>query len=94
MLLVAVSVILSLTFSLARPSFFRSPHIGGKNLSLEPVPPCLQWVMPILKGTGNTRLCSRFGYGKRISTRAKSVNSEHRHEPLALREQPGKDYGS
>src|ERR1039458_2106788 len=79
---------------LARPSFFRPPCIGGQNLSLEPVPPCLQWVMPILKGTGNTRLCSHFGYGKRISTRAKSVNSEHRHEPLALREQPGKDYGS
>jgi hypothetical protein len=35
--------------------------------------------MPILKGIGNTLLCSRFGYGKRISTRAKSVNSEHRH---------------
>jgi hypothetical protein len=35
--------------------------------------------MPILKGTGNTLLCSRFGYGKRISTRAKSVNSENRH---------------
>ena len=50
--------------------------------------------MPILKGIGNTLLCSRFDYGKRISTRAKSVNSEHRHEPLALREQPGKDYGS
>ena len=33
----------------------------------------------ILKGTGNTLLCSRFGYGKRISTRAKSVNSEHLH---------------
>ena len=80
--------------TLARPSFFRSPCIGGQNLSLEPVPPCLQWVMPILKGIGNTLLCSRFDYGKRISTRAKSVNSEHRHEPLALREQPGKDYGS
>ena len=36
--------------------------------------------MPILKGTRNTLLCSRFGYGKRIcSTRAKSVNSENRH---------------
>jgi hypothetical protein len=35
--------------------------------------------MPILTGTGNTLLCPRFGYGKRISTRAKSVNSEHRH---------------
>jgi hypothetical protein len=33
--------------------------------------------MTILKGTGNSLLCSRFGYGKRISTRAKSVNSEH-----------------
>ena len=33
--------------------------------------------MPILKGTGNTLLCSRFGYGKRISTRAKSVNNEN-----------------
>ena len=32
--------------------------------------------MPILKGTGNTLLCSRFVYGKRISTRAKSVNSD------------------
>ena len=80
--------------TLARPSFFRSPCIGGQNLSHEPVPPCLQWVMPILKGAGSTLLCSYFGYGKRISTRAKSVNSEHRHEPLALREQPGKDYGS
>ena len=39
----------------------------------------MQWVMPILKGTGNTLPCSRFGYGKRISTRAKSVNSENRH---------------
>jgi hypothetical protein len=29
--------------------------------------------MPILKGAGNTLLCSRFGYGKRISTRTKSV---------------------
>ncbi len=38
--------------------------------------------MPILKGTGNTLLHSRFGYGKRISTRAKSVNSEHRHQHL------------
>ena len=37
--------------TLARPSFFRSPRIGGQNRSLEPVPPCLQWVMPILKGT-------------------------------------------
>jgi len=38
--------------------------------------------MPILTGTGNT-LLPRFGYGKRISTRAKSVNSEnrHRHDP-------------
>jgi hypothetical protein len=45
-------------------------------LSLEPVPPYLQWVMPILKGTGNTLLCSRFVCGKRHSTRAKSVNSE------------------
>jgi hypothetical protein len=36
--------------------------------------------MPMLKGTGNTLLCSRFGYGKRISTRAKSVNSENRHD--------------
>src|ERR1035441_6837932 len=70
----------SIVSRLARPSFFRPPCIGGQNLSLEPVPPCLQWVMPILKGTGNTLLCSRFGYGKRISTRAKSVNSEHRHE--------------
>jgi hypothetical protein len=35
--------------------------------------------MPILKGTRNTLLCSRFAYGKRISTPAKSVNSEHRH---------------
>ena len=34
--------------------------------------------MPILKGTGNTLLCSRFGYGKRISTRAKRVNGENR----------------
>ena len=33
--------------------------------------------MPILKGTGNTLLCSRFAYGKRISTPAKSVNSEN-----------------
>ena len=32
--------------------------------------------MPILKGAGNTLLCPRFGYGKRISTRAKSVNSD------------------
>jgi hypothetical protein len=32
--------------------------------------------MPILKGAGNTLLCPRFGYGKRISTRANSVNSE------------------
>jgi hypothetical protein len=39
----------------------------------------MQRVMPILKGTGNTLLCSRFGYGKRISTRAKGVNSENRH---------------
>src|ERR1017187_304622 len=62
--------------TLARPSFFRSPYIGGQNLSVEPVPPYLQWVMPILKGAGITLLCSRFGYGKRISTRAKSVNSE------------------
>jgi hypothetical protein len=29
--------------------------------------------MPILKGTGNTLLCSRVGYGKQISTPAKSV---------------------
>jgi hypothetical protein len=58
--------------TLARPSCFRSPCIGGQNLSLEPVPPCLQRVMPNLKGTGNTLLCARFGYGKRISTRAKS----------------------
>jgi hypothetical protein len=43
-----------------------SPFIGPQNLLLEPAPPCLQWVMPILKGTGNTLLCSRFGYGKRI----------------------------
>ena len=35
--------------------------------------------MPILKGTGNTLLCSRFGYAEQISTRAKSVNSENRH---------------
>src|ERR1017187_5528138 len=49
--------------TLARPSFFRSPYIGGQNLSLEPVPPCLQWVMPILKGTGNTRLCKQGGTG-------------------------------
>src|ERR1035441_3051945 len=35
--------------------------------------------MPILKGNGNTLLCSRFAYGKRISPPAKSVNSEHRH---------------
>ena len=35
--------------------------------------------MPILTGTENTLLCPRFGYGKRISTRAKSVNSENRH---------------
>jgi hypothetical protein len=35
--------------------------------------------MPILKGTGNTLLCPRFAYGKRISTRAKGVNSENRH---------------
>jgi hypothetical protein len=35
--------------------------------------------MHILSGTGNTLLCSRFGYGKRISTRAKSANSENRH---------------
>jgi hypothetical protein len=43
--------------------------------------------MPILKGTGNTLLCSRFGCGKRISTRAKSVNSErrHRHGQLSSR---------
>src|SRR5664279_672412 len=46
--------------TLARPSFFRSPCIGGQNLSLAPVPPCLQWVMPILKGIGNTLFCSRF----------------------------------
>src|ERR1017187_7640851 len=65
--------------TLARPSFFRSPSIGGQNLSLEPVPRYLQWVMPILKGTGNTLLFTRFRYGKRISTRAKSVNSENRH---------------
>ena len=31
--------------------------------------------MANLKGTGNTLHCSRFGYGKRISTLAKSVNS-------------------
>jgi hypothetical protein len=60
-----------------RLSFFRSPHIGGQNLSLEPVPPCLQWVMANLKGTGNTLHFSRFGYGKSISTRAKTVNSEY-----------------
>src|ERR1035438_2132850 len=65
--------------TLARPSFFRSAYIGGQNLSLEPVPPCLQWFMPILKGAGNTLLCSCFAYGKWISTPAKSVNSEHRH---------------
>src|ERR1035437_4868464 len=59
--------------SLARPSFFCSPCIDGQNLSPAPVPPYLQGVMPILKGTGNTLLCSLFGYGKRISTRAKSV---------------------
>ena len=35
--------------------------------------------MAILKGTENTLLGSRFGYGKRTSTRAKSVNSENRH---------------
>ena len=35
--------------------------------------------MPILKGAGNTLLCSCFAYGKWISTPAKSVNSEHRH---------------
>jgi hypothetical protein len=62
--------------TLARPSFLRSPCIGGQNLSPTPVPPYLQWVMPILRGTGNTLLCSRLVYGKRISTRAKSVNSE------------------
>jgi hypothetical protein len=55
----------------------------NQNLSLEPVPPCLQWVMPILTGTGNTLLCPRFGYRKRISTRAKSVNSK---TPARLRE--------
>jgi hypothetical protein len=33
--------------------------------------------MPILNGPGTTLLCSRFGYGKRFSTRAKSVNSEN-----------------
>src|ERR1035438_2236396 len=65
--------------TLARPSFFRSPCIGGQNLSLEPVPPCLQRFMPILKGTGSTLLCSRFACSKRISTPAKSVNSEPRH---------------
>src|SRR5664279_1812983 len=53
-----------------------SPNIGGQNLSLAPVPRCLQEVMPILKVTGNTLLCAHFGCGKRISTRAKSVNSE------------------
>jgi hypothetical protein len=31
--------------------------------------------MPILKSTGKTLPCSRFVYGKRTSTRAKSVNS-------------------
>jgi hypothetical protein len=51
--------------------------MDGQNLSLEPVPLGLQWFMPILKGTGNTLLCSRFAYGKRIPTRAKSVNSEN-----------------
>src|ERR1039458_348040 len=63
--------------TLARPAFFRSPCIGGQNLSLEPIPSCLQWFMPILKGTGDTLLCSRFAYRKRISTPAKSVNSEN-----------------
>jgi hypothetical protein len=63
----------TLDFGLRTPP---PPHIGGQNLSLEPVPPCLQWVMPILKGAGNSLLCSGFIYGKRISTRAKSVNSE------------------
>ena len=56
-----------------------SPSIGGQNLSLAPVPPYLQWVMPVLKGTGNTLLCSGFNYGKQISTRAKSVNRGNRH---------------
>jgi hypothetical protein len=49
--------------------------------------------MPILEGTGNTLLCSRFAYSKRISTPAKSVNSEHRHdrpdsEPSTINPQP------
>jgi hypothetical protein len=35
--------------------------------------------MPILKGIGKALLCSRFSYGKRISTRAKSVNGEDHH---------------
>jgi len=35
--------------------------------------------MPILKGAGNTLLCSCVGYGKWISTRAKGANSETPH---------------
>ena len=46
--------------------------------------------MPILTGAGNTLLCPRFGYGKRISTRAKSVNSENRHRHgFQQRREPG-----
>jgi hypothetical protein len=44
-----------------------------QNLSPASVPPYLQWAPPILKSTSNTLLCSRFVYGKQISTRTKSV---------------------
>jgi hypothetical protein len=47
--------------------------------------------MPNLKGSGNTLLCSRFVYGKRISTRAKSVNGENRHRQGLLLPEPDFD---
>ena len=46
--------------------------------------------MPILKGTGNTLLCSRFAYGKRISTRAKSANSENPSTKVNLSKEPSR----
>jgi hypothetical protein len=44
-----VSAPLSASTSLSNPSILTSPCIGVQNLSPTPLPPCLQWITPILQ---------------------------------------------
>ena len=67
-------------------SCFISPYIGGQNLSLEPVPPCLQWVTAILNESGQSplRRQTTLGGGSWHPRRRRACRTSVRFLPYAL----------